>query len=51
MFNIGWPEFALIAVAALIFFGPNRLPEIAKSFGKSIKAFKDGVKEAVEETK
>ena len=49
MFDIGWPEFFLILAAALIFFGPSRLPEVAKSFGKSIKAFKDGLKESLED--
>ena len=49
MFDIGWPEFALILVAALIFFGPSRLPEIARSIGKSIKGFKQGLKEGFED--
>ena len=45
MFNIGWPELVLILAVALILFGPNRLPELARSVGKSIKAFKEGFKE------
>lgn len=49
MFDIGWPEFFLIMVVALIFFGPSRLPDIAKSIGKSIKAFKQGLKEGFED--
>lgn len=48
MFDIGWPELVLILVVALILFGPNRLPELAKSFGKSIKAFKEGLREGME---
>lgn len=48
MLNIGWPELVLILVVALILFGPNRLPELARSVGKSVKAFKDGIKEAQE---
>ena len=50
MFDIGWPEFFLILVAALIFFGPSRLPEIARSFGKSIKALKEGLREGFEDS-
>lgn len=49
MLNIGWPELVLILVVALILFGPNRLPELARSVGKSVKAFKDGIKEASQE--
>ena len=47
MFDIGWPELLLIAVVALILFGPNRLPDVARSIGKSIKAFKEGLKEGL----
>lgn len=49
MFDIGWPEFFLIVAAGLILFGPGRLPEVARSFGKSIKSFKEGLKEGLEE--
>lgn len=51
MFDIGWPELLLIAVAALILFGPSRLPEAARSLGKSIKAFKQGFKDGMEDEK
>ena len=30
----------MVAVIALIVFGPNRLPEIARSIGKAIAEFK-----------
>ena len=48
MFDIGWPELVLILVVALVLFGPNRLPDLARSVGKSIKAFKDGLREGME---
>ena len=40
MFNLGLPEILLIAAAALLVFGPKRLPELAKSMGKGIRDFK-----------
>lgn len=43
MGRIGWTEILLLLVIALILFGARRLPEIAKSFGKSIQEFKKGL--------
>ena len=40
MFNLGLPELLVIGAAALIFFGPKRLPELAKSLGQGIRDFK-----------
>lgn len=40
MFNLGLPEVLLILAAALLVFGPKRLPELAKSMGKGIRDFK-----------
>ena len=37
---IGMPEMMIIAVIALIIFGPRKLPELGKSLGKSIAEFK-----------
>ena len=44
----GW-EWIIILVVALLIFG-KRLPDIARSVGKSLTAFKKGIHE-VEETK
>jgi len=38
--NIGIPGLILILVIALVIFGPSKLPEIGKSFGKTLKEFK-----------
>lgn len=40
--NIGFSEFLLIAVIALIVFGPAKLPEIGRSLGRAIREFKQG---------
>ncbi len=44
----GW-EWMVILVVALLIFG-KRLPEIARSVGKSLTEFKKGINEAKEST-
>jgi sec-independent protein translocase protein TatA len=46
MFGLGYQELLLILVIVLILFGANRLPELARSLGSSVKEFKKGVTEA-----
>lgn len=38
--KIGAPELILILAIALVIFGPGKLPEIGKAFGKAIGEFK-----------
>ena len=40
MFNLGFSEFIVIAVVALIVIGPKQLPEVAKVLGRLIGEFK-----------
>jgi sec-independent protein translocase protein TatA len=39
--NIGLPGLILILLLALILFGPKRLPEMGRAFGRTIKEFKE----------
>jgi len=48
MFNIGLPELLIIVAIALIVFGPNKLPELAKAFGKAMREFKKATEEVKE---
>lgn len=38
----------VIAVVALIIFGPSRLPQIGRSFGRTLKEFQNATREATE---
>jgi Tat protein translocase TatB subunit len=52
MFNIGLPELILIFIIALVVVGPDKLPEVAKTLGRTfaqIKGAIDEVKETIEE--
>jgi sec-independent protein translocase protein TatA len=37
---IGFPEMIMIFVVALLIFGPKKLPELGRSFGKGVSEFK-----------
>jgi sec-independent protein translocase protein TatA len=49
MFGLGYQELLIILVIVLVLFGANRLPELARSLGSSVKEFKKGVSEATKE--
>src|SRR5665811_1412041 len=48
---IGPWEIAVVAVVALIVFGPKRLPELGSSLGRAITGFKKGLKETEDEVR
>ena len=47
MFGMGWPEIGLILVVALLLFGPEKLPELAKQaagFVRTVRRMADNAK-------
>jgi len=49
--NLGTPEIILIFLVVLLLFGAKRLPELFRSFGKSIKEFKKATSEIEDEVR
>ena len=49
--SIGTSEIMVILFVILLLFGAKRLPELARSVGKSIAEFKRGVNSATEDIK
>ncbi|MDX8366851.1 twin-arginine translocase TatA/TatE family subunit [Cytobacillus sp. IB215665] len=48
--NIGVPGLILILILALVIFGPNKLPELGRAVGSTLKEFKKATKELVDDT-
>ena len=49
--HISLPEIIVIGILAIIFFGKDKLPEAAASFGKALKSFKKEMVEVQESVK
>jgi len=48
IFGLGWPEITLILVVLLLLFGRNKLPEFARSIGRSFNELKAGFKDGID---
>lgn len=48
LFGVGAPEALVIGVVALLVFGPKGLAEVARTLGKSLRAFQPTIKELQE---
>ena len=49
MGSLGPMELIIIAVIALLVFGPKKLPELGSGLGKAIKDFKSAMSETTEQ--
>ncbi|HEY8394182.1 MAG TPA: twin-arginine translocase TatA/TatE family subunit [Thermaerobacter sp.] len=45
--NIGFAEISLILLLGIIIFGPNKLPEIGRALGNTIKEFRKSARDLV----
>ena len=43
MFGLGWPEVGVIAIAAILIFGPKKIPEMGSTLGKTLRGFKEEI--------
>lgn len=43
---LGYPEVVMILIIAMLLFGPDKIPEIAKFIGKTVRELKRNVDEA-----
>jgi sec-independent protein translocase protein TatA len=49
VFGVGLPEMAVIAVIALIVFGPRKLPELGRTLGRTLRSFQSASQEFEQE--
>lgn len=50
MFGLGTTELIIILILVLVIFGAGKLPSVGGALGKGLRNFKDGIKDAEEET-
>lgn len=51
LFNLGTGEIIIILVVVLLLFGAKRIPELARSLGKGVNSFKQGMNDIATEIK
>jgi sec-independent protein translocase protein TatA len=44
MFGLGWTEVAVIAIVTVLIFGPKKIPELGSALGKTLRGFKEELK-------
>jgi len=49
MGGIGATGIILLVLVALLLFGPNKLPELGRAVGRTLREFKSGAREIMDE--
>jgi sec-independent protein translocase protein TatA len=49
MSGIGVSGIILLVLIALLLFGPNKLPELGRAFGRTLREFKKGANDLMEQ--
>ncbi|KZL50413.1 MULTISPECIES: twin-arginine translocase TatA/TatE family subunit [Cyanophyceae] len=50
MFGLGLPEVVIIAIVAIVIFGPKKIPELGNALGKTLRGFKEELNSDDDET-
>lgn len=50
MRSLGWTEVVLILLALVLLFGARRIPDLARSLGRSLTEFKKGRQEGADDS-
>ncbi|NMG07068.1 twin-arginine translocase TatA/TatE family subunit [Brasilonema sp. UFV-L1] len=50
MFGLGWTEVGVIALVAVLIFGPKKIPELGSALGKTLRGFKEELKNPSDDT-
>ena len=51
MFHLGFWETIIILVVALVFIGPNKLPEVARTMGRAVRSLRRAMSGLEEEVR
>lgn len=51
IFNLGTGEIIIILVVILLLFGARRIPELARSMGRGVNSFRQGLNEVSDQMK
>jgi sec-independent protein translocase protein TatA len=49
MFGLGLPEVIIILVVLVLIFGPKKIPEIGSALGKTLRSFREEMKQPSED--
>lgn len=49
MFGLGLPEVIIILIVLVLIFGPKKIPEIGSALGKTLRGFREEIKQPLKE--